>query len=135
MIFFLIFSGGGTRNWWQGRRDWVRLNQRGTKSNLKVYFSKDYSNVFHCWKAVLWPVVPLRVHAITVKLSSKYCKNTSQLVAFCNMMLCSLDSYAWRHSVRVLRKRKFLHCRCLGLRQFGCAAKWCHQKCQTNFSS
>ena len=22
------------------------------QTNLKVYFSKDYSNVFHCWKAV-----------------------------------------------------------------------------------
>ena len=43
----------------------------------------------------------LRFHAITVKFSSKYCKNTSQ---FYNM-LCSLHSYAWRHSARVLRKQ------------------------------
>ena len=43
----------------------------------------------------------LRFHAITVKFSSKYYKNTSQ---FYNM-LCSLHSYAWRHSARVLRKQ------------------------------
>jgi len=49
------------------------------QTNWKVYFSKDYSNVFHCWKAV--NVFYYRFHAITVKFSSKYCKNTSQLVA------------------------------------------------------
>ena len=48
----------------------------------------------------------LRFHAITVKFSSKYCKNTSHL-PFYNM-LCSLDSYASRHFARVLRKRKLL---------------------------
>ena len=85
----------------------------------------------------------LRFHAITVKFSSKYCKNTSQLVGILQhalqLGLLCLTSFCQSFAQTQVA-------RCLGLRQFGCPAipatklrnsvrKWCHQKCQTNFSS
>ena len=59
----------------------------------------------------------LRFHAITVKFSSKYCKNTSQLVAILQRalqlgLLC-LTSFCQSFAQTQVA-------RCLGLRQFGC---------------
>ena len=51
--FFLIFIRDGTRYWWRDdETEYDLIKEVPKQTNLKVYISKDYSNVFHCWKAV-----------------------------------------------------------------------------------